>query len=44
MDASSLLPVIALDLQPGDHVLDLCACPGGKTLAMLQTMTAGKSR
>ena len=38
MDAASLLPVIVLDVQPGDMVLDMCAAPGGKTLAILQTM------
>jgi 16S rRNA (cytosine1407-C5)-methyltransferase len=27
---SSILPVIALDPQPGDNLLDLCASPGGK--------------
>jgi NOL1/NOP2/sun family putative RNA methylase len=29
---SSLLPVLALDVQPGQRVLDLAAAPGGKTL------------
>ncbi|XP_069140392.1 5-methylcytosine rRNA methyltransferase NSUN4-like [Argopecten irradians] len=37
MDGASILPVIALDLQPSDKVLDLCSAPGGKTLAMKQT-------
>ena len=38
MDAASLLPVLALNLQPTESVLDLCAAPGGKALAMLQTL------
>ncbi|KAM9439408.1 5-cytosine rRNA methyltransferase NSUN4 [Clarias gariepinus] len=37
LDAASVLPVLALDVQPGHTVLDLCAGPGGKTLAILQT-------
>ncbi|KAK3606741.1 hypothetical protein CHS0354_036540 [Potamilus streckersoni] len=38
MDASSVLPVIALDLHPNDKILDLCAAPGGKSLSVLQTL------
>ncbi|XP_043496222.1 5-methylcytosine rRNA methyltransferase NSUN4 [Polistes fuscatus] len=37
-DGGSLLPVLALDLQLGDYVLDMCAAPGGKTLTILQTL------
>jgi 5-methylcytosine rRNA methyltransferase NSUN4 len=32
LDAASVLPVMALDLRPGDKVVDLCAAPGGKSL------------
>lgn len=32
MDAASVLPIEALDLQPGERVVDLCAAPGGKSL------------
>ena len=38
MDAACLLPVLALDIQRGDDVLDICAAPGGKTLAILQVI------
>ncbi|XP_028328453.1 5-cytosine rRNA methyltransferase NSUN4 [Gouania willdenowi] len=37
MDAASLLPCLALNVQEGHMVLDLCAAPGGKSLALLQT-------
>ncbi|XP_014482859.1 PREDICTED: 5-methylcytosine rRNA methyltransferase NSUN4 [Dinoponera quadriceps] len=37
LDGASILPVLALDLQPGDAVLDMCAAPGGKALTILQT-------
>lgn len=30
-EASAMAPAMALDAQPGDKVLDLCAAPGGKS-------------
>ncbi|XP_067003144.2 5-methylcytosine rRNA methyltransferase NSUN4 isoform X2 [Anabrus simplex] len=42
MDGGSVLPVLALGLEPGDAVLDMCAAPGGKSLAMLQTLYPGQ--
>lgn len=30
-NAASWLPVLALDAQPGEAILDVCAAPGGKT-------------
>lgn len=38
LDAASLLPVLMLDLQTGDQLLDMCSSPGGKALAALQTL------
>ena len=32
LNPSSILPVLALQLQPDDWVLDACAAPGGKTM------------
>src|SRR3990167_8559448 len=34
----SLLPVVVLDPQPGQRVLELCAAPGGKTTQMAAMM------
>lgn len=31
LDAASILPVEALNIQPGERVVDLCAAPGGKS-------------
>lgn len=38
LDGASLLPVLALDIRPGQDVLDLCSGPGGKALLSLQTL------
>jgi 16S rRNA C967 or C1407 C5-methylase (RsmB/RsmF family) len=38
LDAGSVLATEALDIQPDDHVLDICAAPGGKTLSILQRL------
>lgn len=38
MNGASVLPVLALDIRPGNKVLDMCASPGGKTLLAIQTL------
>lgn len=34
------MPVLSLDLKPGDTLLDMCAAPGGKTLIAFQSLVA----
>lgn len=38
MDGASILPPLALNIQPGERVLDACSAPGGKSLLMLQSL------
>lgn len=41
LNAASLLPVLALGLAEGDHLLDMCSAPGGKAIAIMQTTSPG---
>ncbi|KAG8590752.1 hypothetical protein GDO81_006883 [Engystomops pustulosus] len=41
LNASSILPVLALDVKHGETVLDMCAAPGGKSIALLQCASPG---
>ncbi|KAL7304112.1 hypothetical protein TKK_0003570 [Trichogramma kaykai] len=38
LDGASIFPVLSLDLQPADTMLDMCAAPGGKSMMALQTL------
>lgn len=38
LDGGSLLPILALDLRPGQSLLDMCGSPGGKSLLAIQTL------
>ncbi|NWI85069.1 NSUN3 protein, partial [Pitta sordida] len=42
LNAASLLPVLALEVKDGEEVLDLCAAPGGKSVAILQCASPGR--
>nr|CDJ84684.1 Bacterial Fmu (Sun) eukaryotic nucleolar NOL1 Nop2p domain containing protein [Haemonchus contortus] len=42
LDGGSLVPVLALGLEKGDTLLDVCAAPGGKSLLALLTKLPGK--
>jgi tRNA (cytosine34-C5)-methyltransferase len=35
-EVASMLPACLLDVQPGEHVLDMCAAPGSKTTQLVE--------
>nr|XP_060622908.1 tRNA (cytosine(34)-C(5))-methyltransferase, mitochondrial [Anolis sagrei ordinatus] len=41
LNAASLLAVLALEVKNGEKVLDMCAAPGGKSIATLQSAWPG---
>ncbi|XP_076974767.1 tRNA (cytosine(34)-C(5))-methyltransferase, mitochondrial isoform X2 [Tamandua tetradactyla] len=41
LNAASLLPVLALEIRDGEKILDMCAAPGGKSVALLQCAYPG---
>jgi 16S rRNA C967 or C1407 C5-methylase (RsmB/RsmF family) len=42
-EAVSMLPVMALKVEPGMCCLDTCASPGSKTMQLLEAVAAGKT-
>lgn len=38
MDPASVMVARALNVQPGDRVLDMCAAPGGKSLVLIENL------
>ena len=42
-NASSLIPALAMDPQPGERILDVCAAPGGKT-SHIQALAGGEAQ
>lgn len=38
MDPASVMVAKALEVQPGDRVLDMCAAPGGKSLILIESL------
>ncbi|KAK6061768.1 hypothetical protein COOONC_00557 [Cooperia oncophora] len=42
LDGGSLVPVLALGLEKGDSLLDVCAAPGGKSLLSMLTKLPSK--
>lgn len=41
LDGGSIVPVLALNLEKGETLLDMCAAPGGKSLLAAQTLLLG---